>query len=543
MLRRLDDLIEWCGMKFKVKKSRSLSILRGQVRDVRFQIQHENIPLVKEEPVKSLGRWYSVPLSDKRRGIEVHEQLRKGIQAIDECRLAGKFKVWCLLFGLFPRILWPLQMYEIGLSRVERMEKLISSRVRSWLGFPRMLSNTVLYSSEAKLRLPLKSLVEEFKVGKARILLMLHYSPDPCINELELDVRTGAAWCVNEYVDDAESRVRMRETVGAVQSDRRGLGWHAQKWWSQMTARERRVALVDEVRRIEEEKRMAVAVGQRQQGAWTHWESVMQRKLSWSQLWRMEPQRLRFLVRAMADLLPTAANLQRWGLAACDRCRACGQRETLEHVLSGCPKSLQKYTWRHNQILRVIEKSVKLACRSANEQDAANGSSLQKIRFVRASEEQKCRRRRKEKSPIVETPSLLAPGGEWSVRADLGTSLTFPSHIAITTFRPDMVIWSDKLRKVLVIELTVPWEGNIEWAHERKLEKYDALREICEDRGWHCHLWAIEVGCRGFVAKSAFSFLRSVSTSTPQFKSTLTSVQEAAESASFWIWTKKPSNT
>ena len=78
-----------------------------------------------------------------------------------------------------------------------------------------------------------------------------------------------------------------------------------------MTARERRVALVDEVRRIEEEKRMAVAVGQRQQGAWTHWESVMQRKLSWSQLWRMEPQRLRFLVRAMADLLPTAANLQR----------------------------------------------------------------------------------------------------------------------------------------------------------------------------------------------------------------------------------------
>ena len=184
-----------------------------------------------------------------------------------------------------------------------------------------------------------------------------------------------------------------------------------------------------------------------------------------------------------------------------------------------------------------------MACRSANEQDVANGSSLQKIRFVRASEEQKCRRRRKEKSPIVETPSLLAPGGEWSVRADLGTSLTFPSHIAITTFRPDMVIWSDKLRKVLVIELTVPWEGNIEWAHERKLEKYDALREICEDRGWHCHLWAIEVGCRGFVAKSAFSFLRSVSTSTPQFKSTLTSVQEAAESASFWIWTKKPSNT
>ena len=68
---------------------------------------------------------------------------------------------------------------------------------------------------------------------------------------------------------------------------------------------------MNEVRRIEEEKRLAVAVGQRQQGAWTHWEAVMQRKLSWSQLWRMEPQGLRCLIRAMSDLLPTAANLQR----------------------------------------------------------------------------------------------------------------------------------------------------------------------------------------------------------------------------------------
>ena len=47
------------------------------------------------------------------------------------------------------------------------MESLISKFLKKWLGVPKSLTNVALYSSSTKLKLPTKSLVEEF--GKERI--------------------------------------------------------------------------------------------------------------------------------------------------------------------------------------------------------------------------------------------------------------------------------------------------------------------------------------------------------------------------------------
>ena len=41
----------------------------------------------------------------------------------------------------------------------------------------------------------------------------------------------------------------------------------------------------------------------------------------------------------------------------------------------------------------------------------------------------------------------------------------------------DIIIWSVKAKKVFVIELSVPYEENFDWPHQRKLEKYEDLRE------------------------------------------------------------------
>ena len=80
------------------------------------------MPAVKEQPVKSLGRWYKSTLSNKSRGVEVQNMVEEGLRAIDRTALPGKFKCWCLQFGLYPRISWPLMMYEVALIRVERIE-------------------------------------------------------------------------------------------------------------------------------------------------------------------------------------------------------------------------------------------------------------------------------------------------------------------------------------------------------------------------------------------------------------------------------------
>ena len=55
---------------------------------------------------------------------------------------------------------------------------------------------------------------------------------------------------------------------------------------------------------------------------------------------------------------------------------------------------------------------------------------------------------------------------------DLKHNFIFSTEMALTTKRPDIAIWSVKVKKkVFVIELTVPYEENFDWAHQRKLEK------------------------------------------------------------------------
>lgn len=72
---------------------------------------------------------------------------------------------------------------------------------------------------------------------------------------------------------------------------------------------------------------------------------------------------------------------------------------------------------------------------------------------------------------------------------------------------PNLVLWADSRKTVLLAKLTVPWESNMEWAYERKLALYGDLNSQSEDRGWTCHVYPAEVGCCGFTGRSVIWFL------------------------------------
>src|SRR3984885_5166329 len=80
MLDRLDDLIEWCRMSFKPKKSRSLSINKGKTYKVTFMVSDQVIPTIIEEPVKSLGRVYDDSLKEKKAIKETSDMASNGLQ-------------------------------------------------------------------------------------------------------------------------------------------------------------------------------------------------------------------------------------------------------------------------------------------------------------------------------------------------------------------------------------------------------------------------------------------------------------------------------
>ncbi|KAK3735128.1 hypothetical protein RRG08_054480 [Elysia crispata] len=182
MLERLDLLMAWCTMKFKPKKSRSLSVRKGKIDATTiFTVASQQIPTVSQEPVKSLGRWYDSSMKDTKRGLETVELATEDLLAINRYGLQSKLKVWCLQFMLIPKLLWPLLVYEICLTTVEAIEAKINKFTRRWLGVPPDLTDVAIYSRKAKLRLPLKSILEEYKCGKARLLSMLEDSDDPIV--------------------------------------------------------------------------------------------------------------------------------------------------------------------------------------------------------------------------------------------------------------------------------------------------------------------------------------------------------------------------
>ena len=68
----------------------------------------------------------------------------------------------------------------------------------------------------------------------------------------------------------------------------------------------------------------------------------------------------------------------------------------------------------------------------------------------------------------VKPTGILHLASDWVIVSDLQNSYIFPGHIALTSLRPDIVIFSNSLKRVILIELTCPCEENMESWHSIK---------------------------------------------------------------------------
>ena len=171
---------------------------------------------------------------------------------------------------------------------------------------------------------------------------------------------------------------------------------------------------------------------------------------------------LRFAINACIDTLPTHANLRRWGRKSDGKCKLCGNRETLHHSLNNCKIMLEqgRYTWRHNSIVNYI------TCLSSNFETH------------------------------VDLPGKLK-----------GAS-TIPSDIFVTNLKPDVILIDRDAMEMIIIEISVPFEDNIEKAHSYKSTKYNTLICDLENEGLKVNYFAIEIGSRGYISKSNVNHIK-----------------------------------
>ena len=67
--------------------------------------------------------------------------------------------------------------------------------------------------------------------------------------------------------------------------------------------KERRDMVLQEVRKGVEDQRRSKSVQLGQQEAWTKWD-LPSRKVTWAELWRLEPIRISLMLRSVYDTLP-----------------------------------------------------------------------------------------------------------------------------------------------------------------------------------------------------------------------------------------------
>ncbi|KAL7848811.1 hypothetical protein SRHO_G00204340 [Serrasalmus rhombeus] len=312
-------------MRFKPAKSRSMVLKQGKVEDkFCFYMAGTAIATVTEKPVKSLGKYnptctlcstkacvlvtafvkhnkeliakkkkslgkvFDSSLKDSTSVQSTCADLDGWLKSVDKSGLPGKFKAWVYQHGVLHRILWPLLVYAVPVSTVETLERKVSNLLQRWLGLPKSLSSIELYGCNNKLHLPFKSLEEEFKVTRAREVVQYRDSSDLKVAKAGIQVRTGRKWRMEEAVQEAEARLRHRSLVGVVTRGRAGLGSFPTPQ-KNTRGKERQRLVQEEVRAAIEEARSCKAVGMRHQGAWTRWENAVERKVTWTEIWKASP--------------------------------------------------------------------------------------------------------------------------------------------------------------------------------------------------------------------------------------------------------------
>lgn len=152
--------------------------------------------------------------------------------------------------------------------------------------------------------------------------------------------------------------------------------------------------------------------------------------------------------------------------------------------------------------------------------------------FVRAGVESK-------QQSVRDAPShrkLLDGARDWKLVADFGGAMVFPAEIVATAERPDIVMWSPSSRRVLLLELTCPAEEGIDAANLRKNARYEALRLAIVEAGWFVEVRPIEVGARGFVARSVPRLLRDLGFSSRELSTLCRTLATVVARCSYTIY-------
>ena len=196
------------------------------------------------------------------------------------------------------------------------------------------------------------------------------------------------------------------------------------------------------------------------QGALARLLAVEKKDIPWQSLIFAVPKGvMAWAARATTNCLASPDNQAKWKKIVDPKCPLCSTSPcTLGHLLSSCKEALDRFEWRHNNIVHYLYSTL----------------SSQRLEGVEV---------------YADLEGLRVNG------------VTIPPDLAVSAQKPDLVIVKRKSKEVKLVELTVPWDTstNMAAALKRKTERYEDLAAEINGNGFKCSNIPLEIGTRGVI--------------------------------------------
>ena len=480
--------------------------------DPNITLDGQSIGFIEFDFFKFLGWKVYHDLKESQHKEILEEKFDKLMNQIDKADVHGFMKLWLYQHYVLAYLSWEMMVYDFDVSWIKSLESKATALLKAWAGIYKKSIVSLLYRPRSTLGLGITCMSDRYQRQQINKVFVLQNSKDETVRTIfdgmsKKQKTFTRRWKPIPLLEDLENQVDF-ETEFAGQVDRQGLGHAKNRYIRNLTTKQNREKVAEKLSQRLSYDFVVKDLNKCLQGAWTRLEDVHPFDFSWSNLINTRnPKLISWVLNASTDCLTTPAVLTIWGLSNSDRCDICEKQGSLSHILSCCQTALKqgRYDWRHDSVLKTLEIPIRKRL------EKHNTSPFKKVdRTIQFVPEGARRRTKKAKQ---DRPTCLDEARDWECVVDYKDSpYVFPVHICVTAQRPDILIWSDSLRSVIMIELTCPMEENIMDARTRKEIRYKDLIDQIRDQDpkWSVVLKTVEVGAKGLVSLSVSRCLRAL---------------------------------
>ena len=407
------------------------------------------------------------------------------------------------------------------------LEKKVSLFIRKRLKIHLSTTDICLYSPISPCPMPLKSLTNVLRSSKISGHLVLRDSKHPLVSSANPNIQAGL-WDAKTSSSIAEAELNFLKMRGPANFSQQGVGIIKALQIPPKQSHAYRKLVSSTSQKIKEEQDTDRALKLKLQCHWMSWQNYVQNNLSWKNILALPPNLLSFCISSTYNVLPSPSNLRRWNTENDPSCTLCGKQLcTIAHILGACKFSLEqgRFTFRHDSVLSYLVSVINAFLKEVKPVKSKKSNN---IHFIKSGT----------KPPKTKTnpTGIFHLASDWVLISDLGPKYVFPFQIALTELRPDIVIFSKALRRVVLLELTCPCEENMTTWHATKLSKYSTLLEAIRNNKWYVDLFAVEVGARGYPSTSVKRALQKLGFSNRLSNKTVKTLGRISMECSFFIW-------